>query len=350
MNLGVLRVTWLAEAVEDEETGMKRRVLGDGDLSVSELGLGCMGMTFAYGPSGSREDMIALIRAAYDRGVTLFDTAEMYGPFTNEELVGQALAPVRDQVVIATKFARRFDETGKVIGLVDSPEQIRAAVEGSLTRLRTDVIDLCYLHRVNPAIPIEDVAGTVRDLVGEGKVRFFGMSEAAPATIRRAHAVQPVTALQTEYSLWCRRPEEDVLDVCTDLHIGFVPYSPLGRGFLTGTLTGDTRFAPGDFRPTQPRFSAEALQANQALIDTLRDFGRRLGATPAQLALAWLLAQRPWIVPIPGTRRLDRLEENLGATDVELAGDDLTRLTAAVEAVPIQGARASDDYERQTNL
>ena len=329
---------------------MKQRVLGDGGLRVSELGLGCMGMTYAYGPSTSRGDMIALIREAFDRGVTFFDTAEMYGPFTNEELVGAALAPVRDQVVIATKFAHRFDDAGRRVGLVNSPGQIRAAVEGSLRRLGTDVIDLCYLHRVNPDIAIEDVATTVKDLIGEGKVRFFGMSEAAPATIRRAHAVQPVTALQTEYSLWRRGPEDDVLGVCADLHIGFVPYAPLGRGFLTGAVTADTNLAPEDFRRTQPRFAADAIAANQALVDVLRDFGTSKGATPAQLALAWLLAQRPWIVPIPGTRHLDRLEENLGAVDVEFTPEELARLTAAVEAVPVHGARASDDYERATNL
>ena len=329
---------------------MKQRVLGDGDLTVSAIGLGCMGMTYAYGPSGSRDDMIALIRGAFERGVTLFDTAEMYGPFTNEELVGEALAPIRDQVTIATKFAHTFDEAGKPNGLVSTSKQIRDAVEGSLRRLRTDVIDLCYLHRVNPAIPIEDVAGTVRELIEEGKVRCFGISEAAPQTIRRAYAVQPITAVQSEYSLWYRHPEEGVLDVCEELHMGFVPYSPLGRGFLTGAMSASTQFAPDDFRPTQPRFAAEAMQANQALIDVLRDYGKDLHATPAQLALAWLLAQRPWIVPIPGTRRLDRLEENIGAAAIEFTSEQLAGLTAAVEAVPIRGARASDEYERQTNL
>jgi len=329
---------------------MQQRILGHNDLTVSAIGLGCMGMTYAYGPSGERDDMIALIRAAFERGVTLFDTAEMYGPFTNEELVGEALAPIRDQVTIATKFAHTFDANGKPNGLVSTPTQIRTAVEGSLRRLNTDVIDLCYLHRVNPAIPIEAVAGTVRELIGEGKVRFFGISEAAPETIRRAYAVQPITAVQSEYSLWYRHPEDGVLDLCAELGMGFVPYSPLGRGFLTGSMSAETQFAPDDFRPTQPRFSADAMRANQALIDVLHDFGKELHATPAQLALAWLLAQRLWIVPIPGTRHLNRLEENIGATAIEFTPEQLARLTAAIDAVPIQGARASDEYERQTNL
>ena len=329
---------------------MKQRILGQNDLTVSAIGLGCMGMTYAYGPSGSRDDMIALIRGAFERGVTFFDTAEMYGPFTNEELVGEALAPIRDKVVLATKFAHTFDADGKPNGLVSTPKQIRSAVEGSLRRLRTDVIDLCYLHRVNPDIPIEDVAGTVHELIEQGKVRFFGMSEAAPETIRRAYAVQPVTAVQSEYSLWYRHPEDGVLDVCEELHIGFVPYSPLGRGFLTGAMDAGTQFAPDDFRPTQPRFVADAMRANQALIDVLRECGKDLGATPAQLALAWLLAQRPWIVPIPGTRHLDRLRENIDAADIEFTPEQLASLTAAVEAVPILGARASDEYEQQTNL
>ena len=297
---------------------MDTRTLGQG-LQVSALGLGCMGMSQSYGPNpGGRDDMIALLRTAVDRGVTFFDTAEVYGPYVNEELVGEALAPVRDKVVLATKFAFRFDLDGRQTGLVSRTEHITEAVEGSLRRLRTDVIDLYYQHRVNPEMPIEDVAGTVKDLITAGKVKHFGMSEAAAATIRRAHAVQPVTAIQSEYSLWWRRPEAEVLPACDELGIGFVPYSPLGKGYLTGTIDQTTTFTPGDIRATIPRFEEENRHANHALVDLLHTIARRKAATPAQVALAWLLAQKPWIVPIPGTRRLSRLQENLGAADLHL--------------------------------
>ena len=328
---------------------MKTRTLGT-DLQVSALGLGCMGFSQSYGPAGTHADSIQLIRDAVDRGVTFFDTAEVYGPYVNEELVGEALAGVRDQVVIATKFAWRFNADGTQAGLVDRPEQIREACEGSLRRLGVDVIDLYYLHRVNPDLPIEEVAGAVKDLIAEGKVRHFGLSEAAAGTIRRAHAVQPVTALQSEYSLWWRRPEEDVLPTCAELGIGFVPFSPLGKGFLTGTIDQATEFSTGDIRTSIPRFATEALQANRALVDLLAAIATDLQATPAQVALAWLLAQEPWIVPIPGTRKLHRLEENLAAADLELSPDALARIEDAAAQVTITGARYPDHLEKMTNL
>ncbi|MGB2977600.1 MAG: aldo/keto reductase [Propionicimonas sp.] len=328
---------------------MKTRTLGT-DLQVSALGLGCMGFSQSYGPAGTHADSIQLIRDAVDRGVTFFDTAEVYGPYVNEELVGEALAGVRDQVVIATKFAWRFNADGTQAGLVNRPEQIREACEGSLRRLGVDTIDLYYLHRVNPDLPIEEVAGAVKDLIAEGKVRHFGLSEAAAGTIRRAHAVQPVTALQSEYSLWWRRPEEDVLPTCAELGIGFVPFSPLGKGFLTGTIDQATEFTTGDIRTNIPRFATEALQANRALVDLLAAIATDLQATPAQVALAWLLAQEPWIVPIPGTRKLHRLEENLAAADLELSPDALARIEDAAAQVTITGARYPDHLEKMTNL
>jgi aryl-alcohol dehydrogenase-like predicted oxidoreductase len=328
---------------------MQKRTLGNSNLEVSAIGLGCMGMSQSYGPPpGDRQDMINLIRAAVDRGVTFFDTAESYGPWVNEELVGEALAPYRDQVVIATKFNSLFDETGKVLGQISRPEQVRAAAEGSLRRLWLETIQLYYLHRVNPDVPIEDIAGAVADLVAAGKVQHFGMSEAAGSTIRRAHAVQPVTAIQNEYSLWYRRPEEEILPICEELGIGFVPYSPLGKGFLTGKIDTNTSFAANDIRTTIPRFSAEARQANQALVDLIAKVAERKGATPGQIALAWLLAQKPWIVPIPGTRRLERLEENIGAAEVQLTADDLRDIESAASQVAIQGARYPEHLERMT--
>ena len=329
---------------------MKERTLGR-DLVVSAMGLGCMGMSQSYGPNpGDRHAMIALIRAAVDRGVTFFDTAEVYGPYVNEELVGEALAPVRDQVVIATKFGFRFDEQGRQTGLVSRPEHITAAADGSLRRLGVEVIDLYYQHRVNPGMPIEDVAGTVKELIGAGKVRHFGMSEAAAGTIRRAHAVQPVTAVQSEYSLWWRRPEAEVLPALEELSIGFVPYSPLGKGFLTGTIDQGTTFTSSDIRATIPRFTGENRKANQALIDFLANLAQRKAATPAQIALAWLLAQKPWIVPIPGTRRPGRLEENIGAVHVGLTPGDLAEIETAASAIRVQGARYPEHLERMTNL
>ncbi len=329
---------------------MQKRKLGNSNLEVSAIGLGCMGMTRGYGPSPDKQEMIALIRAAFDRGVTFFDTAEGYGPWANEELVGEALAPYRDQVVIATKFNIRFDATGQALGQISRPEHVRAAAEGSLRRLGVDTIDLYYLHRVNPAVPIEDIAGAVADLVAAGKVRHFGMSEAAAGTIRRAHAVQPVTAIQSEYSLWWRRPEEEVLPTCEELGIGFVPYSPLGKGFLTGKIDETTTFDATDIRSTIPRFTPEARKANQALVDLLSSIARQKNATPAQIALAWLLAQKPWIVPIPGTRRLERLEENIGAVAVELTIDDLREIASAVSKITVHGARYPEHLERMTNL
>jgi aryl-alcohol dehydrogenase-like predicted oxidoreductase len=328
---------------------MQQRTLGKTKLNVSAIGLGCMGMSQSYGPPpGDRQDMIDVIRAAVDRGVTLFDTAEGYGPWTNEDLVGEALAPYRNQVVIATKFNMRFDELGQPLGQLDRPEQILAAAEGSLRRLRADSIDLYYLHRVNPEVPIEDIAGAVADLVAAGKVQHFGMSEAAAGTIRRAHAVQPVTAIQSEYSLWYRRPEPEILPLCEQLGIGFVPYSPLGKGFLTGTIDATTSFADNDIRTTIPRFSVEARQANHALIDLIAQIAERKGATAGQIALAWLLARKPWIVPIPGTRRVERLEENIGAAEVQLAPDDLRDIEHAASQVSIQGARYPEHLERMT--
>jgi aryl-alcohol dehydrogenase-like predicted oxidoreductase len=329
---------------------MQMRTLGNG-LEVSAIGLGCMSMTGGYSDRPDRDEMISLVRTAVDMGVTLFDTAEIYGPFINEELVGEALAPVRDRVVIATKFANLFDADGKVTGLVDRPEHIVDATEGSLRRLRVDTIDLLYQHRVNPEVPIEEVAGTVKELIDAGKARHFGMSEAAAATIRRAHAVQPVTAVQSEYSLWWRRPEEDVLATCEELGIGFVPFSPLGKGFLTGTIDASTSFEQGnDIRSLIPRFEAEALRQNQSMVDLLADVARRNGTTSAQIALAWLLAQRPWIVPIPGTRKLHRLHENLAAAEVSLSAAELAELTEAAGRIQVKGGRYPDFLEQQTNL
>jgi aryl-alcohol dehydrogenase-like predicted oxidoreductase len=327
---------------------MQHRTLGQ-DLRVSAIGFGAMGMSQSYGPGPDRADNIALLRAAVERGVTFFDTAEVYGPFVNEELVGEALEPVRDQVVLATKFGFAFDADGRQTGLSSRPEHIRQVADASLKRLRTDHIDLFYQHRVNPDVPIEDVAGAVRDLIQAGKVRHFGMSEAAAATVRRAHAVQPVTALQNEYSLWWRRPEAEILPLCAELGIGLVPYSPLGKGFLTGTIDQSTAFTEGDIRGSIPRFDADARKANQALVDLLGSVAARRNATVAQIALAWLLAQQPWIVPIPGTRRLTRLEENIGAADVELTAGDLHELNTAAATIEVQGARYPDHLERMTN-
>ena len=319
---------------------MEKRILGSGGLEVSALGFGCMGMSQSFGPNpGDRGQMMNLLRTAVDLGVTFFDTAEVYGPFVNEELVGEAVAPVRDQVVIATKFGFAFDGQGHQAGLSSRPDHIRQAVDGSLRRLRTGWIDLLYQHRVDPQVPIEEVAGTVGELVAAGKVRHFGLSEAGARTIRRAHAVTPVTALQSEYSLFWREPEEEILGVLEELGIGLVPFSPLGRGFLTGRIGQDTEFGPGDIRATLPRFTADARAANQALVDLLGRIAKDKEATPAQIALAWLLAQRPWIAPIPGTRRLERLEENLGALEVQLTHGDLTAIDAAAAEITVVGAR-----------
>src|SRR6187399_1006277 len=318
---------------------MKKRKLGN-NLEVSAIGLGCMGMSSGYGPAADRGEMIALIRAAVERGVTLFDTAEVYGPFKNEELVGEALAPVRAQVVIATKFGFGPDpETGKQQGLNSRPEHIKQVAEASLKRLRTDVIDLFYQHRVDLDVPIEDVAGTVKDLIAQGKVRHFGLSEAGAATIRRAHMVQPVAALQSEYSLWWREPEREILPTLEELGIGFVPFSPLGKGFLTGTIDDKTTFEPSDFRNSVPRFTKENRKANLAFVEWLKTFADRKGATPAQLALAWLLAQQPWIVPIPGTTKRHRLDENVAAVDVHLTAEDLREIDRAASQIELHGAR-----------
>ncbi|QEN89596.1 aldo/keto reductase [Labrys sp. KNU-23] len=316
---------------------MQKRILGHGGLEVSAIGLGCMGLSYGYGPAVERQAGIALIHAAVERGVTFFDTAEAYGPFVNEELVGEALAPFRDQVIIATKFG--FKDGDVQAGLDSRPERIRAVAEAALTRLRTDRIDLFYQHRVDPAVPIEDVAGTVRDLIGEGKVKHFGLSEAGAQTIRRAHAVQPVAALQSEYSLWWREPEREILPTLEELGIGFVPFSPLGKGFLTGAITEGTSFDSSDFRTIVPRFSTEARKANQALVDLLTQLAKQRSATPAQIALAWLLARKPWIVPIPGTTKQHRLEENVGAAGIELAPADLAEIEAAVSGITVQGDR-----------
>ena len=320
---------------------MQKRALGTSGLEVSAIGFGCMGLNFGYGLAVSKPEGIALIRAAAERGVTLFDTAEVYGPFTNEEMVGEALAPVRGQVAIATKFGFRIDPaTGKQAGMDSRPERIRAVAEASLKRLGVEVIDLFYQHRVDPEVPIEDVAGAVRDLIREGKVKHFGLSEPGAQTIRRAQAVQPVTAIQNEYSLWTRGPETNgVLQACEELGIGFVPYSPLGKGFLTGAMTKETKLGEGDFRNMLPRFTPEAMAANQALVDLLKRIAGEKGATPAQIALAWLLAQRPWIVPIPGTTKLHRLEENLGAADVELTAGDLAGIERAAADIEVEGER-----------
>jgi aryl-alcohol dehydrogenase-like predicted oxidoreductase len=329
---------------------MKKRKLGNSGMEVSALGLGCMGMSYGYGPAGDKQEMISLLRKAVERGVTFFDTAEVYGPFKNEELVGEALAPVRDQVVIATKFGFKISPKGEQIGVDSRPSHIREVVDASLKRLQIDTIDLLYQHRVDTEVPIEDVAGTVKQLIQEGKVKHFGLSEAGVQTIRRAHAVQPVTALQSEYSLWWRRPEEETLAVLEELGIGFVPFSPLGRGFLTGKIDENTSFDKHDFRNTVPRFAADARKANQAVVDLLREIADRKNATPAQIALAWLLAQKPWIVPIPGTRKLERLDENLGAAELELTVDDLRDINTAASQITVQGARYSEENERRTNL
>jgi aryl-alcohol dehydrogenase-like predicted oxidoreductase len=326
---------------------MQTRVLGS-DLAVSAIGYGCMGLSQSYLPLPTREEGIALIRAAVERGVTFFDTAEVYGPFTNEEIVGEALAPFRDQVVIATKFGFAFDENGNQTGVSSRPEHVERAVEGSLRRLGVEAIDLLYQHRVDPDVPIEDVAGAVKRLIESGKVRHFGMSEAAAATIRRAHAVQPVTAVQSEYSLWWRKPEAEVLPTLEELGIGFVPYSPLGKGFLTGAIDQNTSFEAGDIRASIPRFEAEARQANQRLVGLLGEIAARLDATTAQVALAWLLARKPWIVPIPGTRKLNRLQENIGAADVELTASDLRAIEDAVAQIDVVGARYPEHLERLT--
>jgi len=330
---------------------MQKRKLGNSGLEVSALGLGCMGMSFGYGPASDRREMIALLRSAVDRGVTFFDTAEVYGPFTNEELVGEALAPVRDRVVIATKFGFKLDPNGGPgwTGLDSRPEHIRQVAEASLKRLQVEAIDLFYQHRVDPEVPIEDVAGAVKGLIREGKVRHFGLSEAAAPTIRRAHAVQPVTAVQSEYSLWWRRPEAEVLPALTELGIGFVPYSPLGKGFLTGRMNETTTFDSGDFRNVLPRFTPEARKANQALVDLLGAISARKQATPAQIALAWLLARKPWIVPIPGTTKLARLEENIGAAAVDLTPDDLGEIETASSRIAVQGDRYPKHLEQMTN-
>jgi aryl-alcohol dehydrogenase-like predicted oxidoreductase len=331
---------------------MQQRTLGKTNpLKISALGLGCMGMSFSYGPPKDVAEMTKLLHAAVDRGITFFDTAEVYGPFTNETLVGDALSEVRGKLVIATKFG--FDLTGPdnrpgAAGLNSKPDNIRRAVEGSLKRLKTATIDLLYQHRVDPNVPIEDVAGTVKELIAEGKVKHFGLSEAGVGTIRRAHAVQPVTALQSEYSLWFRRPEAEVIPTLEELGIGFVPYSPLGKGFLTGAMNADTKLESNDFRSTLPRFTPEAMQANQALIDLLATIAKRKNATPAQIALAWLLAQKPWIVPIPGTTKLHRLEENIGAVSVELTPEDLREIERAAANITVQGARYPERLEQMT--
>jgi len=325
---------------------MQTRKLGKSGLEVSAIGLGCMGMSFGYGPAKGHEEMVAVLRGAAERGVTFFDTAQVYGPFANEELLGEALEPIRDRVVIATKFGFGYDAEGKTQGLNSRPDHIRKTTDASLLRLRTDVIDLLYQHRVDPNVPIEDVAGTVRELVQEGKVRHFGLSEAGVKTIRRAHAVQPVTALQSEYSLWWREPEDAILPALEELGIGFVPFSPLGKGFLTGKIDETTTFDSTDFRSTVPRFSAENRKANQAVVDLVASLAKRKGSTPAQVALGWVLAQKPWIVPIPGTTKLARVEENLGATQVELTTDDLRQIAAAASQLEVKGARYPEASQR----
>ena len=327
---------------------MKKRKLGKSNLEVSAIGLGCMGMSFGYGPPADKQEMILLLRTAVERGVTFFDTAEIYGPFTNEELVGEALAPVRERVVIATKFGFKFGSKGEQIGLDSRPEHIKEVAEASLKRLRTNVIDLFYQHRVDPGVPIESVAGAVKELIQEGKVKHFGLSEAGAQTIRRAHAVQPVTAVQSEYSLWMRDPEAEVLPALEELGIGFVPYSPLGRGFLAGKINEDTTFDSSDFRNRLPRFTPEARKANQALVDLIGKIAKRKKATPAQIALTWLLAQKPWIVPIPGTTKLHRLEENIGATAIELTADDPCDIEIAASKITVQGARYPEQLEKMT--
>jgi aryl-alcohol dehydrogenase-like predicted oxidoreductase len=327
---------------------MKKRKLGKSDLEVSAIGLGCMGMSFGYGPPADKQEMISLLRKAVELGVTFFDTAEVYGPFTNEELVGEALAAFREQVVIATKFGFKFGPKGEQIGLDSRPEHIKEVAEASLKRLRSDTIDLFYQHRVDPAVPIEDVAGAVNELIRSGKVKHFGLSEAGAQTIRRAHAVQPVTAVQSEYSLWWRQPEEEIFPTLEEFGIGFVPFSPLGRGFLTGKINENTTFDSSDFRNTLPRFTPEARKANQALVDLLGEIAKRKKATPAQIALAWLLAQKPWIVPIPGTTKLHRLQENIGAASIEVTPDDLREIDSAASKITVQGARYPEKLEQMT--
>src|SRR5213082_2806459 len=330
---------------------MKKRKLGKSNLEVSAIGLGCMGMSFGYGPAVDKQEGISVIRAAVERGVTFFDTAEVYGPYTNEELVGEALAPFREQVVIATKFGFAPDPNGgpRWSALNSRPEHIKEAAEGSLKLLKTDVIDLFYQHRVDPNVPIEDVAGAVKELIQQGKVKHFGLSEAGVKTIRRAHKVQPVTALQSEYSLWFREPEAEVIPTLEELGIGFVPFSPLGKGFLTGKINEDTQFDKSDFRNIVPRFTPENRKANQALVDLIGTFAQQKKATPAQIALAWLLAQKPWIVPIPGTTKLHRLEENIGGAALELMPDDLRQIDAATSKIPVQGARYPEEMQKLVN-
>jgi aryl-alcohol dehydrogenase-like predicted oxidoreductase len=330
---------------------MQNRKLGKSNLEVSALGLGCMGMSMSYGPPRDKNEMISLLHAAVDRGITFFDTAEVYGPFANEELVGEALAPLREKVVIATKFGFKIDpKERRQTGLDSRPEHIKEVADASLKRLKTDVIDLFYQHRVDPNVPIEDVAGAVKELIQQGKVKHFGLSEAGVQTIRRAHAVQPVTALQNEYSLWFRDPEREVLPTAEELGIGFVPYSPLGRGFLTGAINENTTFASDDFRNKLPRFTAEARKANQAVVNLLGQIAKRKNATPAQIALAWLLARKPWVVPIPGTTKLSRLEENIGAVSIELTSDDLRDIDNAASKIPVQGERYPEQLQRMTGL
>jgi len=329
---------------------MQKRTLGSSGLEVSALGLGCMGMSYGYGPAADKKEMIALMRTAVERGVTFFDTAEAYGPFANEELVGEALEPFKGEVVIATKFGFEFGPGGGQSGTNSRPEHVRAVADASLKRLRVDAIDLFYQHRVDPAVPIEDVAGAVKDLIGAGKVRHFGMSEAGAKTIRRAHAVQPVAALQSEYSLWWRKPEEEIVPTLEELGIGFVPFSPLGKGYLTGRIDETTTFDKSDFRNVVPRFTAENRKANLAFVEWLKQFAAGKRATPAQIALAWLLARKPWIVPIPGTTKLDRLEENIGSAEVALTPDDLREIDGAAAKIAIQGTRYPEHLEKRTGL
>jgi aryl-alcohol dehydrogenase-like predicted oxidoreductase len=329
---------------------ISKRTLGKQGLEVSALGLGCMGLSFAYGPAIETGEAVKVIRTAFDRGITFFDTAEAYGPYRNEELLGVASLPFRDEIVIATKFGFKFGPDGKQAGTDSRPEHIREVAEASLQRLKTDRIDLFYQHRVDPNVPIEDVAGAIKELIQQGKVRYWGLSEPGMQTLRRAHAVQPVTALQNEYSLWWRKPEEEALSTCAELGIGFVPFSPLGRGFLAGAIDQNVTFAPGDFRNSLPRFTAEARSANQALVDRIRELAESREATPAQIALAWLLAQRPWIVPIPGTTKVPRLEENIAATHIQLTADELAEIDQLAATIKIEGARYPEALERSTGL